>query len=135
MRTPANDPTGSKNTGEHIAWNSHVGLQAGRIEIDIAVFMDAGDHRIFHGNRNVIELGIAIFDSQSTREILQVNGAGIFDLIDRMPEAHKLSFFGPDCLDPGDDVFYFADLHQGFQYFCISTTMQRTFECPNGTGH
>ena len=66
MSTPPHDAACRKDAGEQIAGNPHVMLQTGGIEIDVAVLVDGRQNGLLHGDGNVIPLGVAGFDSQST---------------------------------------------------------------------
>ena len=135
MGAPADDATRGEDAGEHVARDSHVVLQAGREEIDVAIPLDRVEDGLFHRDRNVVPLGVTRFDSQSARQLFQMNGARVFDLVDRMAEAHELALLGAHRLDPRHHVFDAADFHQSLQHFGVGTAVQRPFQGTDRTGH
>src|SRR5579863_2497064 len=78
MGAPAGDAAGSEDAREQLGWNPHVMLEARRIEIDVAVLVDGFLDEPFELQRNVEPPGVAPFDAQPPRELLQVPGARVF---------------------------------------------------------
>src|SRR6266853_853910 len=85
---PAGDAAGGENAGEQFARNSHVVLEARRIEIDVAVLVNRLLNHPFELDRNFVPFRLSLFEAQPARKLFEVPGARVFDLVNRVAEAH-----------------------------------------------
>ena len=132
---PAGNAARGENAGEQLTGDSHVVLQAGRVEIDVAVLADRFGDALLDFDGNVEPLRITLFHTQSAGKLLEMLGSRVGCLVDRMSEAHELSLAGTDGFHPGLHILDAAELFERLEDFGIRPAVQLALQGTNGTGN
>ena len=76
MGTPAGDAAGGEDAREQLSRNPHVMLQAGRIEIDVAVLVNRFLDDMFQLDGDVVPLRLPLFETEPARSSLRCRARG-----------------------------------------------------------
>ncbi len=131
---PSGNAACGEDTGEDLARDPHVVLQACRIEIDVAIFIDGFFDLALELDRNVVPFGLSFFDAQAAGELFEMHGAGVFDLVDSVPEAHEFAFRLADIFHEFGNIGNVVNFMQGFKHLDIGAAVEWTFQSTDGTG-